>query len=119
MVILRKSVRSVRLARILYLLGSLLCLVLLSGAFIAPAAVSPIPVGLDVVLFLARLILIVSATYLLLMSLLFFKKERHALNGTLACLELLLDSGGLRRGEGEETIEEEVGLEGVKVEVEE
>ena len=27
------------------------------------------------------------------MSLLFFRKERHALNGTLACLELLLESG--------------------------
>ena len=27
------------------------------------------------------------------MSVLFFRKERHALNGTLACLELLLDTG--------------------------
>ena len=34
-----------------------------------------------------------TGTYLLLMSLLFFRKERHALNGTLACLELLLESG--------------------------
>ena len=36
---------------------------------------------------------IVTGTYLFLMSLLFFRKERHALNGTLACLELLLESG--------------------------
>ena len=40
-----------------------------------------------------RLGLIVTGTYLFLMSLLFFRKERHALNGTLACLELLLESG--------------------------
>ena len=40
-----------------------------------------------------RLVLIVTGTYLFLMSLLFFRKERHALNGTLACLELLLESG--------------------------
>lgn len=40
-----------------------------------------------------RLGLIVTGTYLFLMSVLFFRKERHALNGTLACLELLLDTG--------------------------
>ena len=27
------------------------------------------------------------------MSVLFFRKERHALNGTLACLELILERG--------------------------
>ena len=41
----------------------------------------------------SRLGLIVTGTYLFLMSVLFFRKERHALNGTLACLELLLDTG--------------------------
>ena len=44
------------------------------------------------------MILIVTATYLFLMSVLFFRKERHSLQGTLACLELLLDTG-LRRGQ--------------------
>ena len=69
--ILRASLKSVKFARLLYLLGALLCFVLLIGAFIIPAALSPIYLGLDLLLFIVRLFLIVCTTYLVLMSLLF------------------------------------------------
>lgn len=87
--ILENSLKTVRFARIMYLLGALLCLLLLVAAFLPTQKY----IGLDIVLFVLRLCFIVTGTYLLLMSLLFFRKERHALNGTLACLELLLESG--------------------------
>ena len=87
--ILRVSLRSVRYSRIMYLIGALLCLLLLILAFV--------PYGhylaLDVALFLVRLILIVVGTYLFLMSVLFFKKEGHALRGTLTSLELITERG--------------------------
>jgi len=87
--IIKNSLKSVRLARIMYMLGATLCLILLIAAFIPTKEY----ISLDIVLFIIRLGLIVTGTYLFLMSLLFFRKERHALNGTLACLELLLESG--------------------------
>merc|ERR1719378_191196 len=99
--ILRASLKSVKFARLLYLLGALLCFVLLIGAFVIPAALSPIYLSLDLLLFIVRLFLIVSTTYLVLMSLLFFRKERHALSGTLACLNLILDPGGRSKVEAE------------------
>ena len=87
--ILRVSLRSVRYSRIMYLIGASLCLLLLILAFV--------PYGhylaLDVALFLMRLILIVIGTYLFLMSVLFFKKEGHALRGTLTSLELITERG--------------------------
>ena len=100
--ILRASLKSVKFARLLYLLGALLCFVLLIGAFIIPAALSPIYLGLDLLLFIVRLFLIVCTTYLVLMSLLFFRKERHALSGTLACLNLILEPGRRVGADGDE-----------------
>jgi len=85
--ILEKSLRSVRFARIMYLLGAGLCFLLLIAAFIPTREY----LGLDIALFILRLGLIVTGTFLFLMSVLFFRKERHALQGTLACLDLLLD----------------------------
>jgi len=87
--ILKHSLKSVRFARIMYLLGAGLCLLLLVAAFLPTKEY----ISLDIALFILRLGLIVTGTYLFLMSVLFFRKERHALNGTLACLELLLDTG--------------------------
>jgi len=87
--ILLNSLRSVRFARIMYLLGAGLCLLLLIAAFFP----TKYYIGLDIALFVLRLVLIVIGTYLFLMSVLFFRKERHALNGTLACLELILERG--------------------------
>merc|ERR1712059_169343 len=100
-VILNNSLRSVKFARLMYLLSCVLCLVLLIDAFI-PTAYGFIWV--DVGLFFIRLCLIVVGTYLFLMSVLFFRKERHALNGTIACLQLLLDNSNgnqLTKEEGE------------------
>merc|ERR1712059_26506 len=100
-VILNNSLRSVKFARLMYLLSCVLCLVLLIAAFI-PTAYGFIWV--DVGLFFIRLCLIVVGTYLFLMSVLFFRKERHALNGTIACLQLLLDNSNgnkLTKEEGE------------------
>ena len=71
---------------------------LLVGAFIVPTLLDPTYVAIDIALFVARfdrlpgyynfsilrLILVVSATYLVLMSLLFFRKERHAISGELS-----------------------------------
>jgi len=91
--ILINSLKSVKFARIMYLICAALCFLLLIVLFVPTTLTLNMYVGLDIVLFLLRLILIVAGTYLLLMSLLFFRKERHALNGTLACLMLLLDRG--------------------------
>jgi len=88
-VILHNSLRSVKFGRLMYLLGSSLCFVLLIAAFI-PSTYSF--QWMDVPLFVLRLVLMVAGTYLFLMSVLFFRKERHALQGTLACLQLLLDN---------------------------
>jgi len=87
--ILHGSLRSVKFARLMYLLASCFCLVILVMAFI------PMGYGyawLDLALFLIRFLLIITGSYLFLMSVLFFRKERHALNSTLACLQLLLDN---------------------------
>jgi sphingomyelin phosphodiesterase 2 len=54
MAILRTSLKDVRLARILYLLGALLCFVLLIGAFIVPVVESHMHVLLDILLFVVR-----------------------------------------------------------------
>ena len=57
------------------------------------------------------------------MSLLFFRKERHALSGTLACLNLLLEPGRRTEGDGDQKTEfreeDEVRLREVDVAVEE
>jgi len=103
--ILKKSLTSVQFGRLLYLFFSLFCLVLLIGLFLVPAVSAPLNIGFDLALFIARLILIVTCTYLVLMSLLFFRKERHALDGTLACLDLILNSG-IKRGE-EDALEQQ------------
>lgn len=116
--ILEASLKSVKLGRILYLLGALLCFVLLVGAFIVPTLLDPTYVAIDIALFVARLILVVSATYLVLMSLLFFRKERHAISGTLACLGLVLENGGEHPSEGEKVVNmEDVGLDPGEVKV--
>jgi len=100
--ILVSSLKTVRFARIMYLLGALLCLLLLVAAFLPTQKY----IGLDIVLFVLRLCFIVTGTYMLLMSLLFFRKERHALNGTLACLELLLEGSA----EHESPVENGIGI---------
>ena len=94
--ILRVSLRSVRYKRVMYLMLLLLCLLLLTLTFIPtvfPSLYAGQHVALDIFLFLCRLILIVSGTYLFLMSVLFFRKESHALRGTLASLELITERG--------------------------
>ena len=92
--ILRTSVTTAKYARLSYLLGSLACLLLLLVAFVPYGELSMGQyVALDVALFLLRLVLIVSGTYLFLMSVLFFRKESHALRGTLATLELITERG--------------------------
>lgn len=89
--VIEESLRTVGVASIWYTLFAVICLVLLIAAFI-PTGLEIVPVYLDILLFLVRLCLIVTATYLSLMALLFHKKERHALLSTKATLQLILDN---------------------------
>ena len=75
-----------------YLLGSALCFLLLILAFVPVIEYSDY-VALDVVLLIVRLVLVVVTVYLFLMSVLFFRKESHALRGTLASLEVITERG--------------------------
>ena len=107
--ILRVSIKEVRYSRIMYLIGSLACLVLLIFAFIPYDLVSfGAYLGLDIALFLLRLVFIVSGTYLFLMSVLFFRRESHALRGTLASLDIITERGmeELRRGGNEGLVDQ-------------
>ena len=90
--ILRASLRSAGHRRNFYLLGSALCFLLLILAFVPVIEYSDY-VALDVVLFIVRLVLVVVTVYLFLMSVLFFRKESHALRGTLASLEVITERG--------------------------
>jgi len=106
--ILRVCIKEVRYSRIMYLISSLACLVLLFLAFIPYDLVTfGAYIGLDIALFLLRLVFIVSGTYMFLISVLFFRRESHTLRGTLATLEIITERGM-----------EEVGSDAVKVEVE-
>ena len=90
--ILRASLRNAGHRRNFYLLGSALCFLLLILAFVPVIEYSDY-VALDVVLFIVRLVLVVVTVYLFLMSVLFFRKESHALRGTLASLEVITERG--------------------------
>ena len=90
--ILRASLSSAGRRRIFYLLGALLCFL-----FLLILAVVPVIFEwgdyevLDMVLFSVRLILVVVSLYLFFMSVIFIRKERHTLNGTLASLEVITE----------------------------
>ena len=90
--ILRASLKSAGHRRNFYLLAAALCFLLLILAFV-PVIEYGDYVALDVVLFILRLILVVVSVYLFLMSVLFFRKECHALRGTLASLEVITERG--------------------------
>ena len=90
--ILRASLKSVGYRRTFYLLGAALCFLLLILAFV-PYMEYRQYVVLDVFLFIVRLVLVVVTVYLFLMSVLFFRKESHALRGTLASLEVITERG--------------------------
>jgi len=90
--ILRASIRSARYRRTFYLLGSALCFLLLILAFVPFIEYRELIV-LDVILFIVRLMLVLVTVYLFLMSVLFFRKECHALRGTLASLEVIAERG--------------------------
>ena len=90
--ILRGSLKSAGHRRNFYLLGAALCFLLLILAFVPVIEYSDY-VALDVVLFIVRLVLVVVTVYLFLMSVLFFRKESHALRGTLASLEVITERG--------------------------
>ena len=99
--ILRVSIKEVRYSRIMYLVGSVACLVLLLLAFIPYDLVTfGAYIGLDIALFLLRLVFIVSGTYLFLISVLFFRREGHTLRGTLATLEIITERGLEEVGSG-------------------
>lgn len=90
--ILRASLKNAGQRRNFYLLGAALCFFLLILAFVPVIEYSDY-VALDVVLFIVRLVLVVVSVYLFLMSVLFFRKECHALRGTLASLEVITERG--------------------------
>jgi len=90
--ILRASLKNARYRRNFYLLGAALCFLLLILAFVPVIEYSDY-VALDVVLFIVRLVLVVVTVYLFLMSVLFFRKESHALRGTLASLDVISERG--------------------------
>ena len=74
------------------MLGSALCFLLLILAFVPFIEYRELIV-LDVILFILRLVLVLVTVYLFLMSVLFFRKESHALRGTLASLEVITERG--------------------------
>ena len=77
------------------LLDGALCylLHLLLACSFVPAIEYSDYLALDLVLFIVRLVLVVVTVYLFLMSVLFFRKESHALRGTLASLEVVTERG--------------------------
>ena len=108
--ILRVSIKEVRYSRIMYLIGSLACLVLLILAFIPYDLVTfGAYIGLDISLFLLRLIFIVTGTYMFLISVLFFRRECHTLRGTLATLEIISERANEEAGRGSVKAEAEPG----------
>lgn len=80
--ILEEGLRRARRTRILYLVFSIVCTLLLGLAFIPVHLVQ----DLDVLFFFIRLLLILGGFYFFLMSVLFIRKERHTLRSTLATL---------------------------------
>lgn len=94
--ILDESLRKGAIARIVYIVSAIFCLLLLISAFVPTGLASTegmgIPLYVDLLLFLLRLCLIVAAAYLLLMAFIFNKKERRILRSTKASLELILGS---------------------------
>jgi len=90
--ILRASLKSAGYRRTFYLLAAALTFLFLLLAFV-PYIEYRDYILLDIVLFLVRLVLVVVSVYLFLMSVLFFRKECHALRGTLASLDVITERG--------------------------
>ena len=88
--ILKRSVKTANHDRIMGYVFSVACILLMMASFITHYYEQHLAV--NILMFLIRLVLIVLGSYCFLMSLLFFKKEVHALKGTLASLELIRES---------------------------
>ena len=89
--ILKLSLKNAKYTRVMCFVYSLFCLLALVLSFLVYEFEKILV--LNLFLFLVRLVLIVSGTYLFLLAALFFKKEVHALKGTLASLELIKERG--------------------------